>query len=196
MPPVATDNRLLDAALLVFEQVGFRAATTRRIADEAGVNEVTLFRRYGSKEHLLLAALRRQGEHGAPPALPEVPSDPVAELTVWAEGHLRHLLRVRTLLRSTMCELEAHPELCSSAHEGPARVAAGLVRYLDALRAGGFATAPFVSETAAWMLMGALFSEAMGQDLPGRPRRDPAAVAADYVHLFTRAIGVSTGTSP
>ena len=37
-------DKILLAAVTVFAEVGFRGATTRRIAQEAGVNEITLFR--------------------------------------------------------------------------------------------------------------------------------------------------------
>ena len=50
-------HRILAAAARVYAQHGWRGATTRRIADEAGVNEVTLFRQFGSKDALLATAM-------------------------------------------------------------------------------------------------------------------------------------------
>ena len=38
-------------------QRGYAGATTRRIAEAAGVNEATLFRRFGDKRQLILAAI-------------------------------------------------------------------------------------------------------------------------------------------
>jgi AcrR family transcriptional regulator len=63
-------SRLLEAALRVFEEVGSRGATTRRIAAEAGVNEVTLFRLFGSKAALLSAALHASMGQAPPASLP------------------------------------------------------------------------------------------------------------------------------
>ena len=51
-----TSERLIRAALEMFSRRGM-AATTREIAEEAGVNEVTLFRLFGSKDHLLAAVV-------------------------------------------------------------------------------------------------------------------------------------------
>jgi AcrR family transcriptional regulator len=48
---------MFDAALKVLAERGYSGATTRRIADAAGVNEVTLFRRFGDKRQLILAAI-------------------------------------------------------------------------------------------------------------------------------------------
>lgn len=50
-------ERIVDAALELFSQQG-TTATTKEIADTAGVNEVTLFRQFGSKQGLLLAVVQ------------------------------------------------------------------------------------------------------------------------------------------
>jgi AcrR family transcriptional regulator len=52
-----TKKRILAAAELVFSRDGFQGATTREIAREAGVSEVTLFRHFHSREQLLRATL-------------------------------------------------------------------------------------------------------------------------------------------
>ena len=68
--PAAIDpDRLLDAALAVWREEGFRAATTRKVATRAGVGEMTLFRRYGDKAGLMGAVLEREGQRFAPDAL-------------------------------------------------------------------------------------------------------------------------------
>jgi AcrR family transcriptional regulator len=45
-----TKKRILAAAELVFSRDGFQGATTREIARQAGVNEVTLFRHFRTRE--------------------------------------------------------------------------------------------------------------------------------------------------
>jgi AcrR family transcriptional regulator len=57
VPP--TRQRLLAAATRVFARDGLEGATTREIAREAAVNEVTLFRHFHTKENLLNAVLQR-----------------------------------------------------------------------------------------------------------------------------------------
>jgi AcrR family transcriptional regulator len=54
---MSTEQRILDAALKVFASEGYTGATTRRIAEEANVAEVTLFRKFQSKENLLKEVL-------------------------------------------------------------------------------------------------------------------------------------------
>jgi AcrR family transcriptional regulator len=53
--PGETRERILGAARDVIARKGKRGATTREIAEVAGVNEATLFRHFGTKEALLIA---------------------------------------------------------------------------------------------------------------------------------------------
>ncbi len=54
-------QKLVDAAFQLFSTQGVGTTTTRQVADLAGVNEVTLFRQFGSK-HGLLAAVMTEAE--------------------------------------------------------------------------------------------------------------------------------------
>jgi len=65
-----TADRILDAAKTLFAERGYAATTTRAIAEAAGVNEVTLFRRFENKLGILKAlgerlALRQAGHAAA-----------------------------------------------------------------------------------------------------------------------------------
>lgn len=48
---------ILEAAARLFAEKGFNGTTTREIAEQAGVAEITLFRHFGTKKELLLAVL-------------------------------------------------------------------------------------------------------------------------------------------
>jgi TetR/AcrR family transcriptional regulator len=54
---MSAEQRILEAALKVFASEGYTGATTRKIAEEANVAEVTLFRKFKSKENLLKEVL-------------------------------------------------------------------------------------------------------------------------------------------
>jgi len=47
-----TKEVLLESALQLISEKGYLGATTREIAEKAGVSEITLFRHFGSKERL------------------------------------------------------------------------------------------------------------------------------------------------
>ena len=70
-------DRILAAAARVYAEHGFRGTTTRRVATAAEVNEVTLFRHFGTKEALITAALSRLESASILPPLDE-PHDPAA----------------------------------------------------------------------------------------------------------------------
>ena len=52
-----TRTRILLAARDIFTEEGYDRATTRRIAQEANVNEVTLYRHFGNKENLFISVV-------------------------------------------------------------------------------------------------------------------------------------------
>jgi AcrR family transcriptional regulator len=53
-----TKQHLLEATLKLISEKGYLGATTREIAQEAGVTELTLFRHFGSKEQLFAELLK------------------------------------------------------------------------------------------------------------------------------------------
>lgn len=55
----ATGDRILRAALELFSEHGYTDVTTRSIASAAGVNEVTLFRLFGTKKYLYISVFER-----------------------------------------------------------------------------------------------------------------------------------------
>lgn len=61
-PSPSTEDLILEAAMNVIVAHGYAGATSKRIAQAAGVNEVTLFRKFGNKHALLLEALRREAQ--------------------------------------------------------------------------------------------------------------------------------------
>lgn len=185
-------ERIAEAAAKVYGEFGFRGATTRRIADEAGVNEVTLFRTYGSKAALIVEVLERQIGDGFETPLPDVPSDPGRELFRWAQVYVGHVRARRGMIMQSMGEIAEHPEVLGPICTARDREFAVLVAYLDALRESGHATKPYDTVTVAAMLIGSLFSDAVGRDIfPGTYPVDADAAIADYVRLILRAIGAS-----
>jgi AcrR family transcriptional regulator len=186
-------ERILEAAVRVFAEAGTRGATTRRIAEEAGVNEVTLFRHFGSKDRLLREALCHAAGQAPAAPLPREPADPERELVVWADRHLRHLLASRSLIRTSMGEFEEHAYVRSAACDAPRRVGSELVGYLQRLRERGMMRPDCNEHAAAALLMGAIFSDAMGRDMtPERYPYPPEEAATLYVRLFLRAVGASS----
>lgn len=65
-------QHILEAAIHVFEAQGYRGATIKRIAHEAGVSDGTIYNVFENKEALLFGVLESllRGTQSAPPPLP------------------------------------------------------------------------------------------------------------------------------
>ncbi len=57
-------ERILDSGLHLFAEKGFTGATTKEISANAGVNEVTLFRHFGSKKALFASIIQERSRLG------------------------------------------------------------------------------------------------------------------------------------
>lgn len=190
-------NRILAAAARVYAQYGFRGATTRLIANEAGVNEVTLFRTFGSKAELLQAMLQSQVSATAAPILDEDLSDPARSLTEWCAQMLQYLRGHSHLVRKTIAEAEERPDAACAACEGPNTAGASLGVYVERLRHAGLADADTDVHTAVSMLISAMFGDALYRDVMPHAFPQPAQDApAKYIHTFLRAVGVRASSLP
>ena len=188
--------KILAAAQRVYAEHGFRGATTRRIAETAGVNEVTLFRIFGSKDALLEEAVRPNATRREVAVLTSDPVDPLAEITAWVAAQLGFLRERRSLIRKTMSEVEERPHLIECVREGPECAHRALKGYLEALVDRGWIEESPDLRAAIAMLMGAVFSDAMGREMiPENFPRPIATAPAAYARLFLRAIGLRTKPS-
>ena len=200
-------EKLIEAAARVYAEAGFRGATTRRIADEAGVNEITIFRLFGSKAALIEEALRSRGKSArgagsaaaAAAALPRVPADPEREVVAWAAEQLSHLRRDRVLIRKTLAELEERPEIAPTLCGGMCDAELELRDYVRRLRRTGRLADPASDgcgirvdlDVAVGMFTSALFADAMGRDVMPEMYPQPAERAPVlYTRCFLRAIGL------
>src|SRR4051795_3222839 len=132
-------DRILEAAKKVYAQHGFRGATTRLIAIEADVNEVTLFRTFGSKAALFEALLQTHVANSPIPELPDTPLDPEFEMTEWCTAVLGHMRENSALIRTSFGEVEERPEAAVCMCEGPNCAAMLLTDYVLRLQSLGLA---------------------------------------------------------
>ena len=186
-------DRILEAAARVYALHGYRGATTRLIANEAGVNEVTLFRTFGSKDSLFEELARGQADAAVVAELPASPVHPERELTDWCRSVLDYLTQHRSFLRKSMSEMEERPLAAEAACRGPHCASDVLARYVDALKAHGLAQPDGETRTAISMFMSSLFGDAMCREMMPGAFPEPADEApARYARCFLRAVGVQT----
>ena len=182
-------ERILEAASRVYAKHGFRGATTRLIAIEAGVNEVTLFRTFGSKSALLEAVLIQHVSTQPPSTFPDEPREPLAELTAFIQANLERVAEMRPLLIHTMGELEERPDAREFACRGRHQVHDTIAAYIRRLQEKGLADPTIDVDAAAVMLTGAVMSDVMGRPIVPDVYPPLDTVAERYATLFLRAIG-------
>ena len=177
----------------VFAESGFRGATTRRIAEAAGVNEVTLFRQFKSKAALIneVAELyaRRRGEE----ALPAGPMSPLEELTEWCNAHLALLHNSRDMIRKCMAEVDLYPQMAGCMRRGPDVVHRQLRDYTEELvRQRNLGLTTEEVQVACLMLQGSMFAETMGRDIMPDLYPPQKRAGEAYARMFLRMLGVET----
>jgi hypothetical protein len=93
-----------------------------------------------------------------------------------------------------MGEIEERPEMSECATYIPRRASSELCLYFMALKRDGWVTEKFDAKSAAAMLMGAIFSDAMGRDMMPDVFPQPEEKAAQtYTRLLLRSLGVEIG---
>jgi AcrR family transcriptional regulator len=106
---IPTHERIVSTALELFARQGITDTTTRQIADQAQINEVTLFRHFGSKHGLMLAVLQECLQKYL--LLTEVGES----LMVSEVSNQKDLTRfLRYYMQSSLQALESVPELMRS----------------------------------------------------------------------------------
>jgi AcrR family transcriptional regulator len=100
-------DAVLDAALTLLAQRGFARMTMEAVAAEAGVGKPALYRRFGSKAELVVAAIATQ----LPPIEPPDLGDAVAEMRIAVEGLPADAEAYLALIGGLMAERAHHPEL-------------------------------------------------------------------------------------
>ncbi len=105
-----TAERLMTATLRLIGDHGYHGATTRAIAAEAGVSEVTLFRRFGSKADLAHATLAHVTE-----TFRSVGSDPtddvMADLIRLADAYHGFVAHWPALVARLLAEVTAESDI-------------------------------------------------------------------------------------
>jgi AcrR family transcriptional regulator len=134
-----TADKILDATAELIAQHGYAGTTTRAIAERAGVNEVTVFRRFGNK----LGVVRALGERfsAASPAaamreLPD-PEDVHGTLLAIARNEIAGSVEYGGVALRLAFDARSVPEIAELMGEGPARNLEALAGYMaDRQRAG------------------------------------------------------------
>lgn len=196
--PLPARQRLLDAAARVFARDGLAGATTREIAREAGVNEVTLFRHFQTKERLIQAVVGQTFAASSAPAekvmLPTT-TNLAADLADYARRYEKLLAENLPLVRTLIGEIHHHRECERHAIHGifqPLRTA--LLDRLEKAKADGVLAKHVRPVVVADLLKAMIFTGVLR-------RASPALAPSEYstddytaaaIDLLVRGIAAPT----
>jgi AcrR family transcriptional regulator len=191
---MATRDSLLEVTARLYAEHGWRGTTTRRIAEAAGVNEVTIFRRFGSKEALLMESIEAASRDSDAYPLPDAPTDLMAELTAWARTHHKLISEKQGIIRTSLAEWEERPELAPVACHGAMAAFADVVRYLRVARERQLIGPEGSIEAASMMLLNTLFLDAMIRDVMPQAHSGSVDESMErFVDLILRGLAAKEG---
>ena len=137
----ARREQIVAAALRTFSRLGYRGATTRELARDAGITEVTLFRHFPSKEKLfgavldtysILPVLRAELEH------PEPDKDVRDTLRRLGHRFLGILKARKDVIRLMLAEAATNPKQAQMLfRQGPGRFLDGAEKMLSGMKRKG-----------------------------------------------------------
>lgn len=113
MPKVIDETKIFSAALDLLVSHGYEGATTQKIAGIAGVNEVTLFRKYGNKAGLFEKVIESQLSD-TPLNKLEYTGDLEADLLSIVEAYMKTNELHGNIIPILLIEMPRYPDLQGS----------------------------------------------------------------------------------
>ena len=114
MPKVITDMQIFQSVMEIIAERGYAGATTRQIAESAGISEVTLFRKYGTKAELVRRAIHALIEQTEFESLTQYTGDIRADLTRVVRAYQEAVVMHERFFFVLFAELTRYPELSGS----------------------------------------------------------------------------------
>ncbi|MEK5231665.1 TetR/AcrR family transcriptional regulator [Lysinibacillus sp. FSL K6-0232] len=139
MATKGTAERIIEAALQLVSEKGYTAATTKSIAELAGVNEVTLFRHFGNKRGLLKAIIEQFSYY---PLLQQEINQNVTwelekDLLNFSLKHFQFLMSIKDFVMIGFKESIQFPEISEEIANIPLLIKKELIHYFQEMHQRG-----------------------------------------------------------
>jgi len=179
---MTTREKILETALKLFSEKGYLGATTKEIAKEAGIAEVTLFRHFASKEKLFEEVINKGS------FLPALM--PYEDALIRIAGRFLEILHLRKdLIKIMQSEFRRYPEKIHEIyHAFIDEIFRTLASYFNDMQKKGILI-NFNTESGARAFLGMFFSYFNAQELMMRKKyRDmnTDTTIKEYVKIFAR----------
>ncbi len=156
-------EKLMKAVIDLVSERGYHAVSTKEIAAEAGVNEVTLFRHFGSKQQLLEQAFHRYhyAEEMTKLFQEHIAGDLQTDLPMLARKYHELMNRNRKIFLIAQKEMQVMKQFQEKANKHPRVLKELLTEYFDRMQAEGKmirTNSELQALTFMWMNHGAFMS--------------------------------------
>ena len=133
-----TKLRMIQAAIAVFSEHGYEKATTRELAERAGVSEGLIYRHFGGKRELLFASLEAERD-GSPATFEPMPASATLEQHLGSilKNRMSRMMQHRDFMRVCMSLAAIDSELGQLMVTIEQQTVANLVQHLETLREQG-----------------------------------------------------------
>lgn len=156
MPKIVKDEQVFRAVMQVMMARGYDGATTKRIAAAAGVSEVTLFRKFGSKAELVRQAVEYIAAQADFESVICYSGDVYADLYRIVERYRMLVGTYGDFMAVLIPEMRRHPEL-QSAMGRPMGVMQGIAALLARYQEEGVLRREHPLQAAAGLLAPLVF---------------------------------------
>jgi AcrR family transcriptional regulator len=187
--PKETRQKIIEAAVEIGSKVGYARATTKAIAEIAGVNEITLFRHFGSKANLFSAAIEQYGGPALAPAIEaQLSGDYPQDLMLFGNIFLEILVERKEMMHLLLCESAHIPEVRSVLARNPRELRKMLARYLRSQMDKGVIKEQH-PEAMAQAFLGMFFAYAISLNIFDealQPAISHSELVSQFVDIFVR----------
>lgn len=182
MPKQIADEVIFEATMRLLVEQGYMGATTRQIAEEAGVNEVTLFRKFGSKAELVAAAVAHEVGQIAAEDLAYT-GDLEADLRQIVQLYRGAVTQYGDFFPVLMAEIPRYPEL-RPALGAPLRLIKAIARVLERYQEEGILRQEPPLQAVSGLLGPVIVVTLIRETDPGLeiPAPDLEALVAGFLH--------------
>ena len=127
-----TQEHIIETAAQVFTQNGYARTTTRILAAAAGVNEVTLFRRFGTKENLFSAVIEKYGGTAVANEIEaQLTGSYHEDMLMVGKEFIRVMFARKNALQLMLCEANHFPDVKKVMAQNPRQLRRMLARYFQ-----------------------------------------------------------------
>lgn len=180
-----TSERIVDATMELILECGYPAATTKDIAERAGVNECTVFRKFGEKKDIVVRGMELPRWHPnvTETSFSDISFDLRADLTMFMENYMREVTPEFVKLSVGLRSPQIHPYTAPLIMDTPRIFLDAVKKYLRDMRALGKVADKDVDRIAEALLsatFGYIFLVAsFGDDLVGKDKESYIASTVD-----------------